>query len=263
MHLKKLTLNSVIEVLSNGGSTCPLLVLAEDEKGDLDQYVVKFYDENYCKYDYVVAKEIIVSNLANYFDLPTPEIGVIDIPAEIYFEHTKSETKLAKNLRFSNKYYQSAILYNPQKKKSFLQNYDYENVFAFDNLLLNADRGGFRNKPNLLIQKDNFLLIDHEQSLTFYNTQNIRQDVDFKSKFLIYPYYNHVFFDRVKNENINFDEFHQHLKLFNLNIFDSIFAKLDYFNIQNGGKDLCISYFKWAKENCEFVVNTLKDRLSR
>lgn len=49
----------------------------------------------------------------------------------------------------------------------FLKDYDLGSIFAFDNLAQNLDRGGLRDKPNLLINDNEFLLIDHEQTFPF------------------------------------------------------------------------------------------------
>ena len=46
--VKELRLTGVIRVLEKGGSTKPLLVEAEDEKGRVSQYVVKLYSESLC-----------------------------------------------------------------------------------------------------------------------------------------------------------------------------------------------------------------------
>jgi hypothetical protein len=64
-----------------------------------------------------------------------------------------------------------------------LKGYDIGTVFAFDYLIWNLDRGGFGNKPNILVNDDGFLLIDHELILPFVN-ETEKPDKAFISRFL-------------------------------------------------------------------------------
>jgi hypothetical protein len=39
-------------------------------------------------------------------------------------------------------------------------------------MIFNSDRGGYRNKPNLLVDEDGFILIDHELTLHLLDDNN-------------------------------------------------------------------------------------------
>ena len=76
------------------------------------------------------------------------------------------------------------------------------NVYAFDNLLRNLDRGGFRKKPNLLVRDDSFLLIDHEQIFPFADDPDYYNDAPiqgFRQGKWVYPYEVHLFYPYLSN----------------------------------------------------------------
>lgn len=265
MVLEELKLVS-IEGFQKGGSTKPLLIQAVNNNGKISPYVLKLYKRDTINQIYSVAKEIIVNEMAREFELPVPDHGVINFDHSVlkdYYspEHIKT---LDKGYKYCSKFNEGTVIYNPSVKNNFLRDYDFENVFAFDNLVLNVDRGGHRNKPNLLVSDDCFLLIDHELTLPFYANHQISSNINFKRSFLIYDYQKHIFWSflkrKLKKKGI-FDEFEQNLQNFDLKIIDSIFANLNIFNVENNGKLDCLDYIKWCKSNIATVVKTLRDRI--
>ena len=262
--MKELNLVS-IKNIHKGGSTLPLIIEAEDENSNISFYILKLYKSNYVKQNFSVAKEILVTEVAKQFDLPVPDYGVINFNHSIlssFFDQSHIN-QLDLGYKFCSKLIEGVVIYNPNIKNTFLKHYDLENVFAFDNMILNIDRGGFRNKPNLLVNDEDFVLIDHEQTFPFYSTP-INKNTNYWNTFSAYYHRNHVFYEQLKKyrkKGTMFDEFQLNLNSFNLNIFDTIFTDLDYFSIRNIGKVDIFNYFNWLKTNNNHVITTLNNRL--
>lgn len=265
MNIKELKLVAIREE-QKGGSTRPLIIDAEDENSKISSYVLKLYNKKSINQNFAVAKEILISELAKEFDLPVPNYGIINFDHKYLsrFFDTNYINNLDLGYKFCSKIVDGVVIFNPSIKNNFLQDYDIENVFAFDNLILNIDRGGFHNKPNLLVSDEDFVLIDHELTLPFYShPQN--SSINYWNTFMTYSCNNHIFFKflkKKKNKNLIFDEFQMHLNNLNLTIFDNIFALFDKFNINHSGKKVCLDYFIWAKSNNSKIVRLLNNRIS-
>ncbi|MEM9075436.1 MAG: HipA family kinase [Bacteroidota bacterium] len=264
--MRKLDLVSIKGKLVKGASTEPLLIEASDEDGNIDIYVLKLFDDNGPNNIYRTAKEIVGNELAKEFGLPVPEYGLINFDHSLLTEYYSLDRikTIHNGFKFCSKLEEGMSIFNPNLKNYALREYDMGSVFAFDNILLNTDRGGFRNKPNLLVNDNDFLLIDHELILFFYNNMEKVEPIDFKHKFDVYYFKNHVFYKILKNKRKKsevFDEFEEMLKVFNLSKFDDIFARLDKFNVIHNGKEDCSDYFLWLKNQRNYVINCLKDRI--
>lgn len=264
MKIKELKLVTIRQE-QLGGSTRPLIIDAEDENSEISTYVLKLYNKRSINQNFAVAKEILISEIAKEFDLPVPDYGIINFDHKFLYDFF--EKNYIKNLdtgyKFCSKLIEGVVIFNPSIKNSYLQDYDIENVFAFDNLILNVDRGGYHNKPNLLVSDNNFVLIDHELTLPFYsNPQN--SNINYWNTFITYNCNNHIFLNFLKKKRkkeLIFDEFQLHLDNFNLSIFDHIFDNFNNFNITNSGKQNCLDYFIWAKSNNGKIVKLLNDRI--
>ncbi len=199
MAIKELNLVSIKKILE-GGSTFPLVIEAEDENSNIAPYVLKLYKRQHVKQEFSVAKEILVAEIAKEFDLPVPDYGIINFDHKYLsgFFDDKYIDILDTGYKFCSKLKNGVFIYNPNTKNNFLKDYDLENVFAFDNVILNTDRGGFRNKPNLLVNDNDFVLIDHEQTFPFYSAQFINSKMNYKNIFSTYFCKKHVFYDQLK-----------------------------------------------------------------
>jgi len=249
-----------------GGSTKPIVIWAENESNNIDPYVLKLYKDDYVTNYFTIAKEVIISELAGHFNLPVPKYGLINVNHQLLEKEYNDDylDKINIGYKFCSYYHEGTLLFNSSLNNRFLKNYDVENVFGFDNLVLNIDRGGFRNKPNLLITDDDFLLIDHEQTLQFYDIRSIGKEIDFKSKFNSYYYNNHIFLNslkKLKSKSFLFDEFHENLKTLNLNFLDDLYKDLEKFNVDCGEKSTIFAYLNWCKQNRDYIQKSLKDRV--
>ncbi|APY07175.1 hypothetical protein BWZ20_02140 [Winogradskyella sp. J14-2] len=265
MNIKELKLVAIRKE-QIGGSTRPLIIDAEDEDSNISSYVLKLYNKKSITQNFAVAKEILILELAKEFDLPVPDYGIINFDHKYltsYFDEKYIEN-LDSGYKFCSKIVDGVVIFNPLVKNTYLQDYDIENVFAFDNLILNIDRGGYHNKPNLLVNDEDFVLIDHELTLPFYSHPQ-SSNINYWNTFMTYNCNNHIFLKflkKMKKTELIFDEFQIHLDNLNLTIFDDIFDNFDKFNINNSGKNACLDYFKWAKLNNVKIVRLLNNRIS-
>ncbi len=112
-----------------------------------------------------MAKEILVSELSKSFSLSTPEFGIIKLDQaalSIVYEPSRIEI-LDTGYKFCSKFAEPGYaIFSHIISSGYLRDYDVENLFAFDVIIHNIDRGGKRGKPNLLINDKDLLLIDHE-----------------------------------------------------------------------------------------------------
>ena len=218
MIIEELKLVSIISTIK-GGSTMPLLIDAENNKGTISTYVLKLYKQTNIFQNYSVAKEIIAIECAKEFDLSIAEFGVINFDHKLLEPYFNADyIRLIDNgYKFCSKLIPGVVSYNPHVYNGFVKDFELGNLFGFDNLLISSDRGGHRNKSNLLISDETFYLIDHEQILPFYSDPSISTDINFKRSFSVYDYQKHIFYMLLKRSRLKnnlFDDFQQSLYTF-------------------------------------------------
>jgi hypothetical protein len=181
-----------IDGFAKGGSSKPLLITAVDEKGVPKQYVMKLFKTNHIEQNYSVAKEIFVNEFAKEFDLSVPDYAIIKIDHNLLTEFFSEEeiNKLDKGYKFCSEFMSQYVIFNPLLSLPFIKDYDIENLFCFDNLVINVDRGGARDKPNLLINDSDILLIDHELTLPFIH--NGIENNNYYNYIRSYQHENHI-----------------------------------------------------------------------
>ncbi|MFY8189208.1 MAG: HipA family kinase [Flavobacterium sp.] len=254
--LKLINIDGFLE----GGSSKPLLITALNEHKVVGQYVMKLFKKDFVEQNYSVAKEIFINELSKEFNLESPDYALIKIDHSIladYFDDNFIK-KLDEGYKYCSKYYGQYLIFNPLVSLSFIKEYDIENLFAFDNITINADRGGFRDKPNLLINDSNILLIDHELTIPFIN--NSSEHPNYYNYLRNYPYEKHILTKQIKgfkNKDSLFAEFFEMLKTLNINRFSLIFDELDSYGIKYGDRNKIYSYLNWIKSNHTFISNHL------
>lgn len=252
-----------------GGSSKPLLINAWDGVSHPKAYVMKSYKSDYNKIYWTVAKEIIVCELAKQFGLDSPPYGIIDVDKKELSEfYDVDELDLMDDgMRFCTEYMEGALIADNELSKRRLDQYDFALLFAFDNLILNSDRGGlYGSKPNLLLQDDKMYLIDHETSFVFYNNIQAPFENNFFNLHRTYLTKGHVFSKHLKSLKVEekediFEEFIEILNRLNLNFLNSIFAKLSENKIPHGKMEIIIDYLTWVKKNSNFFHKNLKSKI--
>ena len=249
-----------IDGFLDGGSSRPLAITAMDKHGNVKQYVMKLFKRKYVMENYSVAKEILVNELAKEFSLPVPDYALIDIDHKLLVDFFKPEDLelLDDGYKFCSEFNPHYVIFSPVISFKFLKDYDIANLFAFDNVIINTDRGGYRNKPNLLIKDDDMLLIDHEQTLPFINNQD--NEPNYFSYLLHYPHQIHIaatYLKALRVKNGVFDEFFESLRMLNINRFIPIFDQMEFYNIAFCEREDFFLYLEFIKNKREAIVKHL------
>lgn len=254
-----------IDGFIDGGSSKPLLITAVDEFGKVNQYVMKLFKKKYVEQNFSVAKEILISELAMEFNLAVPNYAVINIDHSLLIDYFEKEEldNLDEGYKFCSEFNGQYVIFNPLVSLHFIKSYDIANLFSFDNVIINSDRGGFRNKPNLLVNDDEILLIDHEQTLPFIN--NSYSDPNYFTYLQNYPYQRHIVITHLKSLRVKngiFDEFSEMLKLLNITRFIDTFNELEALNINFGERDDFLLFLEWLKNKrtpiCNHLIGIIK-----
>lgn len=260
-------------IIESGGSTYPWIVVVVNHEQQLVKYVVKLFTERQMSQQNPIAKEVFGNVLAREFGLSVPDFSLINL-GNAFCQTLNTDNKNILNgkhqgLKFGCEYIDSAAIVNINNQKAFWKSYDIGSIFAFDNLIGNIDRGGARNKPNLLIKNEDFILIDHEQIFTFADDENFYNDAiitDFHNGIWRYNAQQHLFFPILRSlkndekENI-FDTFHEHLNYLDVNLLDSSVQFLTKNNLPVGNYPLIKDYLIEVKTNSGRFINLLKQSI--
>jgi len=258
--------------MDKGGSTKPWKIITiNPQHGQLLEtpYVLKLFTANNVRQQNSIGKEFLGNFLASEFDLIAPECGIIQLTKpflDTLEKHQVNEyAHKHQGYTFASRLFNDAILYNENMPRSFPIK-EYANVFAFDCLTLNTDRGGYRNKPNILVDDDGFILIDHELTFAFSDSQN-RKAFEFvinnisNNTISPFAYDRHVFFKVLKQyrgskKNI-FDESREYIRNLNINAVNDYISTLEKYDIKVGSKVLINDYLSYIKQNSDKYINTL------
>lgn len=161
---KATSVERIIE--SSLGHTKPWVVVVETNNS-LKKYVVKLYTTDQIENNNSLSSEVFCNVLANEFDLNVPEMALIDFSG---IENSLAPIYSKQYFNVDNRLKFGTIEINPSQ--TFKTGIDFKTInsyieigslYAFDNLIRNADRGN--SKPNLLLSDNSAFLIDHEYAL--------------------------------------------------------------------------------------------------
>lgn len=145
----------------------------------------------------------------------------------------------------------NATIVNESLKTTTFDIWDCATLFAFDCMILNADRGGHHKKANLLADDEGFILIDHELSLHFIDNEsedayNVIMN-GFKANIWPAIYLKHLFYSRLKSykrskDNL-FDTFKEYLDRLDINKISNLLIELGGYEISTGKSNRLIEIF--------------------
>lgn len=255
----------IIKVIpASVGHTQPWVVLANTPNG-LKPFVTKLYTTDQVDNNNSVTNEIICNALASQFDLKVPTCAFIDIPESLQFrkpiEYQIQYSNADSRLKFATEMLADVTSAVPNlSKKYYSKRVTLDTLYAFDNMIRNADRG--QQKTNLLLSSKNAFLIDHEYALhqnriSGINWNNFEIDRVFTHHHLLYPYLK----KSIKSKKqYYFDEFQEYLRTLNINQLNTFFTQLSHegFNTQSININ---SWLNQLKQNSTTFVNSLKSSL--
>lgn len=279
--MEEVEIIAILKIME-GGSTGPLLVDALKSNGDPINCIVKLYKAKAESSSFPTLKEVIVNFLAGEFELRTPKIYLTEFSKEIV---TINKTKVEQFKKGNIKKYDltkkfTAFEYLTANTVGFNDTFDfdikvYSNIYAFDFLIFNNDRGGHNNKPNLLVDDEGFILIDHELSLYFID-QYLDEDCFFDDSQLEriknsilrldtkYNYYKHLFHSKLMAESDKeqlFDDFFWYLDDFSLVKFRRFLNSLTTLNFDQMMFDGLIEYLAFVKRNPRLFRQILENSI--
>lgn len=261
-----------------GGSTKPWRVFAlqvpVNGKPEV-AYVVKLFSPTNATQQPCIAKEFIGNFLAKEFELFVPSAGLIDLNT-VQFRSTLGKSEISILVQkhygptYASKLLDGPLMFGDLDDNSIGNINEKALVYAFDALIFNTDRWGYRKKPNLIIHDDKFMLIDHELIMPFIDegsglSDNIIYKIDNGS--LFYEYKLHLFYNSLKeyngNKNTIFDTFHEYLVSLNLNRLKSFVSELQENEIEVGSIEKLFEYLTAIKNRatkfCELLLISINE----
>ncbi|KAF1025830.1 MAG: hypothetical protein GAK29_01692 [Acinetobacter bereziniae] len=192
------------------GKTKPCRISALDRDKKLHDIVIKL-SAGCDRKEADLAIEAIGSFLACDLGIHTPQSFVVGIDPKFVNSISDNLFKKEKNLLSLSYPYAFGSSYltgfntitSPLPKLTELQLIQAAKIFAFDALIKNFDRK--KSNPNCLTNGKDFAVIDHE--LAFYPKLFSMEPNIWDTGYMdTIPYKDHIFFDSLKNQNIDLSE---------------------------------------------------------
>lgn len=241
------------------GRTKPWVVLADTPQG-IAPFVVKLFTTDQIEATNCLTNEVVCNVLAGEFDLKTPEMALIDIPEslvmrkniEFQFQYLKTDERL----KFATRQLSNVNTAIKELGKVFYKKrIDLETLYAFDNMIRNADRG--QMKTNLLINNYAAYLIDHElalRPLDIKKLSNINDLPDYKfSKYHLF----YRFLKKGKDKERYFEEFRENINRLNLSKLSPIYSSLENEGFETN-KTIINNWIGEIQRNSNTFVNNLR-----
>ena len=260
---KAISFHSIIQ---KGGRTEPW-VISVNANNTIKPYVVKLFTSDLIETRDSVTNEVLGNVLAREFNLPVPNAALIDLDES--FLSTLRDMSLIDILdqRDSRLKFGSELLegYYPFDSNAFSLNdvrkiIDIDSVYAFDNLIRNADRKSIL-KPNILIKSSEAFLIDHELGFERIDEKTINEVMNWAwdRKFCTY----HIFEKFLKESTAKiqieyFHEFEEYLKYLNIKTLSPYFEQLINYGFSNKNHSLIQNYLTEVKNNSSKFVDVIR-----
>ena len=178
IELPVFTATRYVQPLREGGS---LPAVVESSSGDL--LVVKFRGAG--QGAKALVAELIAGLLARTLDLPTPELGIVDVPPP--FGRTEPDPEIQDLLRGSHgvnvgfRYLDGAFNFDPGAAGELVSAELAARIVWFDALLTNPDRT--HRNPNILVWERKPWLIDHGAAIYVHHDWSTVDEARTRSPF--------------------------------------------------------------------------------
>lgn len=205
------------------GRTQPLEMECETADGN-KSYIVKLWNNVELK-THSLAREVYGSLLADYFEIPTPPIALVEIDSE--FASSQRNVTIrdfiasSPGLNFGSLYIDGAIQFVPPVSPTLIS--QAARIFCFDMLIGNIDR---RNeKANMFSSRNGLMVYDHEQAFPLSQPQTFLGRPPEPWDFIKEPWArNHILYPSLKGRELllDIDEFVNDTGRLKDNILDKI-----------------------------------------
>lgn len=260
------------KAIQTGSSKPCLMTLADNNGKPIGEFVVKVFKPHNLSQAANTNKEVYGNILATEFDLLTPKAVLARVSQNIIDELNQSDKyagfNLIKGTYFASEYIENALDYSKALNLS-VEDWEIENIFAFDVLIRNTDR--HIKKPNLFYKDREICLIDHELSFAtslldkpfpemvkdrkkYWNFVEIQND-GFKRKHL---FLNHLR-ERNRKKFVEFDTFKEYLTNFDIDILDDYNQQLIDLGNDMDTYPIIKSYLTEVKSHSGLFIQLLKD----
>lgn len=260
-----------------GGSTKPWSIACVDlAAAPLEEVscVLKLFKSTHIAASNSIGKEFLCNLLAAEFDLVTPEAYLVD-PFDNDFNtvldaNVKADLKTKhEGITFASRMLNATIV-NPDVKSNVYNMQDCALLFAFDCLIMNQDRGGYREKSNLMIDDDGLILIDHELSFHFLDgdqQESFNAALDlFNHNDWVPIYLKHIFYGKLKGyrgqKQSLFNTFEEYLTKLDIGKVETLLKELVEHGIIVGQNKLLIQYLYTLKQNASKFAKILLNLIS-
>ena len=258
------------------GSTKPCLMTLADDKGKLiGEYVVKIFKPQNISQSANTNKEVYGSILASEFELSTPKAVLAKVDQNIIDKLNQSVRykgfNLIRGTYFASEYIDNALDYSNAVNLR-VENWEIENIFAFDVLIRNIDR--HIKKPNLFFKDREICLIDHELSFaTNLLDKSFTDMVKDKRKYWNFVEIEnerikrkHLFLSHLRERNrkktVEFDTFREYLTTFDIDILDDYNQQLIDLGNDSDIYPIIKSYLIDVKSHSGLFIQLLKDLIT-
>ncbi|MGB0930780.1 MAG: HipA family kinase [Chitinophagales bacterium] len=252
-----------------GGSTRPCLMTVMDDKGDIaGSYVVKIFKHYNTEQYNPTNKELYGNVLAKEFDLNTPKPALIQVNNSLISQLKKSDRyknwDIISGTYFGCELVENTLDFN-QKALQKSEQWEIENVFAFDVLIRNVDRRV--SKPNMFFKDGSIILIDHELSLNIDRSFDSYLQIENAWRFITNEHRDarHLFLDYLKKQNkkeeVTFNDFLELLRTLNLRQLDEVANQLEDLGLYPIDYVPIKAYLREVKQNPHAFAKLLKKML--
>lgn len=162
----------------DGGTTKPFLAQVTDGRSIVGTFVVKTFTARDLQQHCYIGAEACSNILASQFNLAVPEAAFIQVSKQSLKALRNSNEPMYNALIKKNPSFcfGTRHLSSPMLSPAYFKNLndtDIENIYGFDNLVLNNDRKA--DKPNILMSENSPILIDHERTFCPINMNFIQE----------------------------------------------------------------------------------------
>lgn len=237
-------------------------------EGERAPYVVKLFTADEVDHENTVAREVFGSVLAAEFDLPVPQPALVNFSNDFVRTLPDDVREILyqrdDRLKFASTFCVNTSLLLPELPASQIKKIipDAATIYAFDTLINNKDRGNY--KTNILIsnESDAYFIFDHERA--FKNMGRLLADINsnqFSDTLLRHVL--HLYLSNRKDKNGLFTEFHENLRVLNINKLDSYNLFLRKHNLGHNDIVLIKSYLSALKQKSGWFVNILLNSIAK